>query len=586
MVHHNTIPEFALPSMGRIVLVLNLLWVVSCALSLAAVVQADTGRFVISGPEQVTDGWVSSSSETSFTGPFLRCNGRAWSSYDRVLIRFDLGSIDAARYAGIRKATLRLHVLEAENVEQKPTSIAPVTVTWTTDATATSPDGNAPWPKRQARPNIDYAMSKELVDESNFVKPGVVEIDVTDLVEQWLYQGLVNDGLIFVTGSPVFGRPDHGNWTVVIAASEADDATGPELVVELEGEPPTPQLVYQRALELYPSPLLPPVKTPSIFAWYGLTNRDVWPQLSLSNLTTYNELGNWLYPRGVMDLTWGEGGPIGWLSDEAAWVRYYTGIAARNPIGYCMHEWHFSSDRPEASWAVAAIRASEQQNPECYSAFYFQGQECMAELAAEGVLDLNILQGYTHVTSNFPMKNFSIGMDGIKHRVDVAREAGSLERTVVMLGHIARFADYHKGHELTVDKLDAQIGELREYAPQMPGIGFYYSGGAELAVACDALARKHFVDPAPDLILQEPRYQATLTTPHVTVRAVATGKEGRQVTQYRWFIDNRLVAQTDRPAYVWDLRGELPGYHFVTVHATDSGWNRAAAQVLVAVERP
>ena len=49
-------------------------------------------------------------------------------------------------------------------------------------------------------------------------------------------------------------------------------------------------------------------------------------------------------------------------------------------------------------------------------------------------------------------------------------------------------------------------------------------------------------------------------------------------------IDNRLVAETDVAEYLWDTRGERPGYHFVTVHAVDSGWNRAAAQVMVMVD--
>jgi hypothetical protein len=284
-----------------------------------------------------------------------------------------------------------------------------------------------------------------------------------------------------------------------------------------------------------------------------------------------------------MDLTWGEGGPVGWLPDREAWVRYYTGIAANHPVGYCMHEWHFSSDGPESGWAVEAVRAAERQHPESYSAFYYQGQSSMAELAAENVLDLMILEGYTHVTSQFPIANFAIGMDGIKSRVDVARQAGSLERLVVMLGHIAESGQYHAGHELTAEVLDAQIRELRDYAPQMPGIGFYYSGGAELAVQCDALARKHFVDPAPEVVLEEPRYQTTITTPHVTLRAAAQARDDRGISQFRWFIDNRLVAETELPEYTWDIRGELPGYHFVTVHAVDSGWNRAAAQVLVTV---
>jgi len=58
------------------------------------------------------------------------------------------------------------------------------------------------------------------------------------------------------------------------------------------------------------------------------------------------------------------------------------------------------------------------------------------------------------------------------------------------------------------------------------------------------------------------------------------------VVTYRWFIDNRLVSETESPQYVWDLRGEAVGRHYVTVHAIDDGWNRSAAQILVRCEEP
>jgi hypothetical protein len=71
----------------------------------------------------------------------------------------------------------------------------------------------------------------------------------------------------------------------------------------------------------------------------------------------------------------------------------------------------------------------------------------------------------------------------------------------------------------------------------------------------------------------------------VTLRAEAKAQEDRQVVRYRWFIDNRLVAETEQPQYVWDLRGERSGSHFVTVHAVDNAFHRAAAQILVNVQR-
>lgn len=59
----------------------------------------------------------------------------------------------------------------------------------------------------------------------------------------------------------------------------------------------------------------------------------------------------------------------------------------------------------------------------------------------------------------------------------------------------------------------------------------------------------------------------------------------KNFTGYRWFIDNRLVAETEQPRYLWDTRGERTGPHFITVHAVDDAWNRSATQIPVRVER-
>jgi hypothetical protein len=303
-------------------------------------------------------------------------------------------------------------------------------------------------------------------------------------------------------------------------------------------------------------------------------------------MSTYASIPEWLAQRGVLDMTWGEGGPIDWLPTEEAWEKYYLGLASGNRA-YCMHEWHMPSDSPDAQRAVRAASLAERTHPTCHSAFYYQGQREMAELAARGELDLLIQEGYTHVTQDFPIEGFTVAMPGIEQRIDIARKAGAIERHVVMLGHIAPAERYHPGHELNATLLEQQIQRLREYAPEMPGIGFYYEGGRELAVECDRLARRYFVDPAPDVEITSPLLEARLSsaaTPHVTIRAAAQPKGERKVVKYRWFIDHRLVAETETPHYIWDIRGEAPGSHFITVHAIDDGWNRAAAQILVRCE--
>ena len=207
----------------------------------------------------------------------------------------------------------------------------------------------------------------------------------------------------------------------------------------------------------------------------------------------------------------------------------------------------------------------------------------MAQAAGQKHIDLLIQEGYTSTHKQFPLRGFAIGLEGIKKRIDTARKFGAIQRHVVMLGHICRPEDYHPGHALTPENLDTLIGELRRYAPEMPGIGFYGVNGERLALDCDRLARKHFVEPAPEVVILEPPFEATLSTPHVSVRVEAIAKENREIALYRWFIDNRLVAETDQPHYLWDVRGEHPGRHWITVHAVDGSFNRAATQIPVRI---
>ena len=545
--------------------------------------RASAAVFELQGSGQVLDGWVSSGGTAAFDGNVLRGHGNDGSSYDRTLIRFDLTGIDASRFGSVKKAVLRLRVLEAQLPGEVATQIAPLQVAWTQAATWDTADGKIGWPQdRNRASNIDYAMDLDLAVSQAIDASGIVEIDLTAVVNAWLYEGLANHGLLIRTGGAIFGRPNAGTWQLAFAASESKKKNGPALVVKLAGEPPRLEDLSKRALALYPSALLPPVRDPYYFVWYGLP-REVCRQLTAANMTTYTGMDRWMNARGGIDLAWAEGGPSPWLSSEASWITYYLSTAQGN-LGYCMHEWHLEPERQQ--WAATALREAERMHPESFSAFYFQGQQTMANLAAAGELDLLILEGYTHVTSQFPREGFAIGMDGIKQRIDVARKAGASERLVNMCGHIAPASTYHEGHVLTADIIDRQLRELRTHAPEMPGVGFYYVGGEELALQCDTLARKHFIDPAPEVSFVQPKFAARLNTPHVTLRAQAEPKGNRAVVRYRWFIDNRLVSETKQPQYRWDLRGDRNGLHLITVHAIDNGFNRAASQIPVRVDFP
>jgi len=549
--------------------------------------EKDTGptRVVIQGTDDVVDGWVSTANTASFSQPTLKANGYAWSSYEHVLMRFSLDRIAPSRHGRLKKAVLRLQVVSAKNPKKTNTTVAPTNIEWDPKATVLSPRGDkSTWPVQQEHANINYAMRTRLASRRVIEKPGVVEFDVTAIVERWLFQGMDNLGLMVTASPPVFGQPDHGSWLLAFASSEAEDKHRPALIIDLQGTPPDPAEANQRALALYPSAQHAPIRDPYHFVYYSVGSQKMWQQLPTINMTTYDSFGTWLAPRGVMNLAWADGGPVDWLPTKASYSTYYTNTARHHPLGFCGHESNLQGE--QASWLSDAFRAAKQNYPDRFLAYYYRGESHMARLAGNGQIDLLIQEGYTHMHKQIPRKGFAIGMAGIKQRIDTAREHGAIQRHVVMLGHICKPDEYHPGHQLTAKQIDQMIGELRSYAPEMPGIGFYGLGGETLALDCDRLARKHFVDPAPDVLIQTPMFGQTLTTPHVTIQVDATPKDKRKITGYRWFIDNRLVATTTTPEYTWDLRGEHPGPHSVTVHAIDDGWNRAASQIAVRVAGP
>jgi hypothetical protein len=91
--------------------------------------------------------------------------------------------------------------------------------------------------------------------------------------------------------------------------------------------------------------------------------------------------------------------------------------------------------------------------------------------------------------------------------------------------------------------------------------------------------QRHFIDPAPEVIWTSPLFEAKITCAKVLLKAEATCKEQRKMLKYRWFVDNRLIAETTGSEYLWDTRDTESGRHVLTVHAIDEGWNRAAAQI-------
>ena len=185
-----------------------LLLTIICVVCLSGYADDESAKFAIRGPVQVTDGWVSLDN-ASFDEPELIASGTASSNYWRVLMKFDLSEINAARYGRVKRAVLRLDATQVANEDEQETTVAAMAVPWTTDATWSSRDGNNTWPQQKRQSHIDYAMVMADSISRVIAEPGTVHLDVTDVVDAWLYQGFENNGFLIRTGETIFGKPNH-----------------------------------------------------------------------------------------------------------------------------------------------------------------------------------------------------------------------------------------------------------------------------------------------------------------------------------------------------------------------------------------
>ncbi len=357
-----------------------------------------------------------------------------------------------------------------------------------------------------------------------------------------------------------------------------------------QAQPLKTKEVAQPVLRWYPSALLPPVKEPYIIYWdFGAI--PVFDG-SVSNASGAGPVGA---QRGKLQLGWYYGPQNPYIADEQTVIDNYVDTAGKGEaIGLMVDEWQNPNPKADPNspthadnpfgitGSIKGIIEAKKIDPTLYIAVAWRGEDSIEPLTKQEQPDLLMIECYTHLVKNFPLK-WAMGMEGIKRRIDFARELGMIEQSICWLGQIHKPEEYHPGHVLTAEIIEQQIAELRKYAPEMPGIAFYANTNPELAEDCDRLVRKYFIEPAPEVMITYPSFNAKLDKENVTITAKAKGKDGRKVVRYRWFIDNRLMAETAEPEWKWQLRTEIDGGHFITVHAIDESFNRAASQIHVNV---
>ncbi len=534
---------------------------------------------------------------------------------NRILLDFDWSAVAPERYADLEKALLVVDFTAVENPAAVPVMVGAMTCGWR-DFAGTLRFGGDPWPKRgvhetSGKPGrwdgglMEFGYG--VVAEQPAVAPGRVAFDLTDAVNDWLYTGKDNYGLILrVGGQHLTGINNQGNWKLEFPVDKV------RLELTFAGVAPTPADREARTLKSFPSALLAPVKDPYIFLFYNWNrgiNEKFWPHFSVFNtdgIFDYPELAQ----RGILPLTCRTGPQADWMHDEAGFYQGYRDVRH----GVTIDEWQsvddtkkrdadFDRDTPmgrKLVGAVDALKRIKRERPDCFIGVYWRGEVSMQPLAEAGLPDLVICEGYTRLP-RFPQ--WEIGnAEGIFH-FELAKADGYYPQAINLHGTVVPgmyFPDYKR--HFTPESIAEEVRILREKYPEVSGSGVYCEIGPfpffaenswdeEAAVAdvlpvllgYEAALRKYFIEPAPEVTILEPRFEETITAPKARIVAKATPKEGRTIRNYRWFVDNRLIAETDGNSLLWDTRDVEPGMHVLTVHAVDSGWNRAASQVVVHV---
>ena len=514
----------------------------------------------------------------SNVGTELFQRGMPWWDYSRGLLQFDLDKIQPENFGKVVSAQLTLQVAVHANPDDLGLEVGALNTAWNPGATWNTFDGETSWPSG----NIDNAIFSATLRSCRLPNEGLIQVDVTSIIDAWLFQGLPNHGLLLRMGPVIHGVPDAGAWEVTLSQ--------PILSIELGGRVPTIADQPSRTIRYYPSALLPPVREPYVFYWeFGAP-----PDYPGRVANTWNNAA--APSQGMLPLVWFYGPQNPYLQDHQAFVDAYIRVAQSETFGIMVDEWQSvagdASMEPHSlhpddpfglTGSLRGIIEATKIRPELYITVAWRGEDNISPEAVEAI-DLLLIESYSHLPREMPM-SWSIDIDGVKNRIDTARRYGMIERTIVWLGFILAPDEYPTDHVLTAEEFERQVAEYRLYAPEMPGLAFYANTNEDLAIAADRIARKYFIDPAPQVRFLTPACESSLFFPHVELRADANGQDGRAISRYDWFVDNRLVAQTTSNTWIWDTRDVQDGYHLLTVHAIDENWNRSAAQIPVKIRR-
>ena len=361
----------------------------------------------------------------------------------------------------------------------------------------------------------------------------------------------------------------------------------------------------RETLQIFPSAHLPPIRDPYYFLIFA--GEPVPHDASVINVMEARR-GQARPERGILPLRW-HYGPQTPKNTEEAIVNSYTS-RANQFLGIEVDEWQGDRRAGEQvgkdedpnrvtmqekiDWSIKGILEAKKINPAFFVLVYWRAEDSIIPLLEKGYPDLVVLEAQSHLHKRFP-KNIGIGLNGVLKRLEFARKLGIIEKTIPLFGFFLNEDEYHPDGVVTSADVEKWIRVSREKFPEMPGFAFYagskntsqpgtYASG--LLKKAEELCHQYYIAPAPAVSILSPGYESVLRQDHVTVKAGAEPKNGATIRKYRFFVDNRLMAESDSPEFTVKTRLFGPGRHIITVHAVDSQWNRGVAQLPVTFELP
>lgn len=412
-----------------------------------------------------------------------------WWEMNQMLLRFDLSALPAGQRVVSARMALHVAELDGQPTKVRVCTLLPFDVWDETTASCNTRDAQNAWSAASF-----YKSAWKTVASAEARAAGEwVSWDVTSAVRDWAEGRWANTGFLLQPDYRVahWGDLDNSPGKVGLHTREAADASlRPMLTIDLEPLPSGATVPTRPPAATRPSELLR-MPAPPYVIWYQCPYLD---DLRHANVDASVGSAIWAFEnhaRGICSLMWTYGPNSPYGQDAEYYREQYTSAPREGYAGCAVDEWNVEAGDAREAWCAEGMRAAKQAYPGMTLAVWVtHPTPTFLSLVRDGIIDLALLEGYTYVPDH---PEWAIGWDDlIRHRVELMKREGLLDRTVVCVGMVAAGPDAH-GNRMTAQELQRQLEYLKTHYPEMPGIAFYgWNDGApetrELVRLADELA--------------------------------------------------------------------------------------------------